>query len=366
LQIHIRQGKFEPYFGPSFHVMITNSTSFLVGITPDFETHARGVLEPAVTSILEPAGIGWEIMPDTGGCARAEVLDRYDAVIALDYCFPAESFAGLRRLAVLARWGVGYDRVDVAACTEAGVILAITRDSVRRPVAEGILALIFSLAKNLRTFDANCRAGTWRRNPPASIDLAGCTLGSVGMGSIAGEMFRLARAVGFGRLLAFSRSRTATAEEWDVEFVDLDRLLRESDFVAINCPLTPQTRGLIGARELALMKTTGYLINTARGAVVDEIALVDALRRKTIAGAGLDVFETEPLPAGHALVELDNVVLTPHMVAWTPACVRDTSLSACRSVLAVAHGKAPAYVANPAVLDHPAVRARLARRSSSA
>lgn len=346
---------------------MTTAKPFLVGITSDFETHANGVLEPALAAVLHPAGIRYETMPDTGGLGVPEVLDRYDAVIVLDCRFPAESFSGLRRLAVLARWGVGYDQVDVAACTEAGVILAITRDSVRRPVAEGILALIFCLAKNLRTLDRNCRAGKWRRDPPASIDLQGRSLGSVGVGNIGGEMFRLARAVGFGRLLAYDPlSRSAEMEALGVEFTDLDTLLRESDFVAINCPLTAQTRGMIGARELNLMKTTGYLINTARGAVVDEAALLEALRRKRIAGAGLDVFETEPIPEGHPLLQLDNAVLTPHLLARTAECVRDTSLSACRNVLAVSRGVAPAYVANPSVLDHPMVRARLAERKALA
>src|SRR6266576_5689239 len=126
-----------------------NKTSFRVGITSDFESNAKGLLEPALAAVLDPvAGIEHEVMPDTGGIGAPEVLDRYDAVIALDYGFPAKSFVGLDRLAVLARWGVGYDKVDVNACTEAGVILAITPDSVRRPVAEGILAMIFALAKN--------------------------------------------------------------------------------------------------------------------------------------------------------------------------------------------------------------------------
>ena len=136
----------------------------------------------------------------------------------------------------------------------------------------------------------------------------------------------------------------------------------ESDFVAINCPLTTQSRGMIGARELGLMKPTAFLINTARGAVVDEAALVEALRQGKIAGAGLDVFATEPIPDNHPLLELDNVVLSPHLIARTDGCVRDTSLSACRSVLAVARGVAPPYLANPEVLAHPRARARLAMK----
>src|SRR5438477_7607623 len=144
-----------------------SKASFRVGITSDFDTHAKGLLEPALAAVLDAVpGIEHERMPDTSGVGVPEVLDRYDAVIALDYRFPAASFVGLERLTVLARWGVGYDMVDVNACTEAGVILAITPDSVRRPVAEGILALIFALAKNLRTLDRQIRAGRWRRDLP--------------------------------------------------------------------------------------------------------------------------------------------------------------------------------------------------------
>ena len=340
-----------------------SETPFRVGITSDFETNAKGLLEPALAAVLDPVpGIEYELMPDTGGVGAPEVLDRYDAVIALDYRFPAESFVGLERLAVLARWGVGYDKIDVEACTQAGVLLAITPDSVRRPVAEGILAMIFALAKNLRTLDRRIRTGRWRREPPAVADLEGKSLGSIGLGNIAGEMFRIARAVGFGRLLAYSRSLPANASALGVELTDLDTVMRESDFVAINCPLTTQSRGMIGARELGLMKPTAFLINTARGAVVDEAALVEALRQGKIAGAGLDVFATEPIPDNHPLLELDNVVLSPHLIARTDGCVRDTSLSACRSVLAVARGVAPPYLANPEVLAHPRARARLAMK----
>jgi phosphoglycerate dehydrogenase-like enzyme len=338
-----------------------SKTSFRVGITADFETNAKGLLEPALAAVLDPVpGIEYERMPDTSGVGAPEVLDRYDAVIALDYRFPAESFVGLERLSVLARWGVGYDMVDVDACTKAGVLLAITPDSVRRPVAEGIIAMIFALAKNLRTLDRQIRGGRWRRELPVVVDIEGRTLGSIGLGNIAKEMFRMARAIGFGRLLAYSRPTHSNAAALGVELTDLDTVMRESDFVAVNCPLTTETRGLIGARELALMKPTAFLINTARGAVVDEAALVKALHEGSIAGAGLDVFATEPIPDNHPLLELDNVVLSPHLIARTDGCIRDTSLSACRNVLAVARGVAPLHVANPEVLAHPRVRARLA------
>ena len=336
--------------------------SFRVGITPDFLTHATGLLEPALAEVLDPApGIAYEWMPDTDGVGAAEVLDRYDAVIGLDYRFPAESFHGIRRLAVLARWGVGYDRVDVAACTTADVIIAITPDSVRRPMAEANIALIWALAKNLSLLERECRAGRWRDSLPRNgTCLPGRTLGSLGLGNIGSEMFRIARGMGFGRLLAHSpRATPEAAAALGVELTDLDTMLRESDFVTINCPLNPRTRGIIGARELALMKPSAYLINCARGAIVDERALVDALTQRRIAGAGLDVFEIEPIPDGHPFLSLDNVIVTPHAAGRTDESIRDTSLSACRAVLAVSRGEAPPYIANREVLERPGLRAKL-------
>jgi phosphoglycerate dehydrogenase-like enzyme len=136
-------------------------------------------------------------------------------------------------------------------------------------------------------------------------------------------------------------------------------MLRESDFVTVNCPLNAATRGMLGARELALMKPSAYLINCARGAIVDEAALVDALTRGRIAGAGLDVFAVEPIRSGHPLLALENVIVTPHAAGRTEESIRDTSLSACRSILAVSKGELPKYIANRDVLEQPELLARL-------
>ena len=337
--------------------------AFRIGISPDFATQAPGLLDPGIEEVLKLSpGVEWEHMPDTSGVAVPEILNRYDAAIVLDYRFPAESFRGLERLAIIARWGVGYDRIDVPACTEASVILAVTPDSVRRPVAEGALGLIFALAKNFRAHDRNCRAGRWRDEAPVGFNIEGKTLGVVGLGNIGRELFRLARGVGFRRLLAYVPG-APNAEETaaGVEYTGLDTVMRESDFISIHCPLNDETRGMIGARQLALMKPTAYLINTARGAIVDEQALIAALREHKIAGAGLDVFETEPIPAGHALLELDNAILSPHVIARTRECIRDTSLSACRSVVAVSQGSTPPYIVNRKVLDRPGMKEKLAR-----
>lgn len=342
---------------------MTAKRPFRIGITPDFVTQVKGVLDPGIEEVLKPApGVEWEYMPETAGVAEPEVLNRYDAAIVLDYHLPAESFRGVERLAIVARWGVGYDRVDVPACTEARVILAITPDSVGRPVAEGALGLIFALAKNMRTHDHNIRAGRWREQAPMGQNLAGKTLGVVGLGNIGKELACLACGVGFARVLAYVPKELELNNPGEgIEYTKLDELLRESDFVSIHCPLNEKTRGMIGAAQLAMMKPTAFLINTARGPIVDEAALVVALREHKIAGAGIDVFDTEPIPAGYPLLELENVILSPHVIARTYECVRDTSLSACRSVVAVSQGNPPPYIVNRQVLDFSEMKEKLAR-----
>jgi phosphoglycerate dehydrogenase-like enzyme len=316
--------------------------------------------------MLQPVPeIHCELMPDSGGVATPEALDRYDAVIALDYRFPASCFQGVRRLAVIARWGAGYDSVDIPAATKAGVLVAITPDSVAGPVAEGILALIFSLAKSLPALDRNCRAGRWWQDPPRNINVSGRILGSVGTGNIATELFRKAKCLGFSRFLAHSRRRNMPeAQSLGVELTDLDTVLRESDFVTINCPLTEHTRNMIGARELSLLRPAAYLINTARGAILDEAALIQVLREGRIAGAGLDVFQEEPMPAGHPLSELDNVILTAHRIAKSEECSHDTSVAACRNVLAVYRRERPRFLANPEALEHSRIKARFSGGSA--
>ena len=334
------------------------SESFRVGVTPDFQTQAAGLLEPALAEVL--AGVAWEFLPDTGPAATPEALDRCDAVIALGLAFPRAALDGVKRLAVIARWGVGYDRIDVPACTDNDVMLAITPEAVRRPVAEGIITLVLALAKNLLPLHRMCRAGQWReRIPRSSQNVEGKTLGSIGAGNIAGEMFRIARALGFARLLAYDPFVQDAGEV--VEMTNLETVMRESDFVAVNCPLSEQTRGLVGTRELAWMKPTAYLINTARGPVVSQSALIEALAQGRIAGAGLDVFEHEPVESDNPLLKMDNVIVAPHAIAWTQEAFRDNSLYACRNVAAVARGEAPQHVVNRDVLDRPGCRTKLSK-----
>jgi phosphoglycerate dehydrogenase-like enzyme len=182
----------------------------------------------------------------------------------------------------------------------------------------------------------------------------------VGVGNIGAEVLRLLRVFDPARLLAYDPY--ATPQQWPgphVERVDLDTLLRESDLVTINCPLTPETYRLVGGRELALMKPTAVLVNTSRGAVIDQAALIKALQAGSIAGAGLDVFEEEPIAPDHPLASMENVILAPHAIAWTEELIRDNGIGACENVLSVLRGELPGNVVNCEVLRCPGFRAKL-------
>ena len=341
------------------------SRTFRVGVTPDFYRDARGRFEAALEEELGPVeGVEYQPMPEQpGGVATPEALDRYDGIFALGLRITRESVEGVRRTAIVARWGVGYDRIDVAALTEAGIALAITPGAVKRPVAEAIFTLIFAVAKNLLVQDRTVREGGWRGDLPGlGADLAGSVLGSVGCGNIARQMFRMAAGLGFRRRIACDPYLAPeAAAELGVELVPMETVFRESDYVAVNVPLNERTRGMIGAEHFRLMKPTAFFINTARGAIVREADLVRALQEGWIRGAGLDVFEQEPLPAGHPLTKLPNVVLAPHALAWTHGLVRDNGLEACRNLLAVARGEPPPGLVNREVLENPAFQAKLAR-----
>jgi phosphoglycerate dehydrogenase-like enzyme len=301
--------------------------------------------------------------PQPGKLATPQGLSQFDAIFSLGLRITRESLEGVDRLALVARWGVGYDMIDVPALTNAGIALAITPEAVKRPVAEAILTLIFALSKDLREQDRLVRAGQWRGNlRRLGVTLRGKVLGSLGCGNIACEMFRLAQSLGFSRLVAHDPYvEPKTAEALGVELVSMEELMSTSDYVTVNALLNESTRGLIGEPALRLMKPSAFLINTARGPIVDQPALTRALTENWIAGAGIDVFEKEPIAPEDPLLRLDNVILSPHGLAWTEEIARDNGLEACDNILAVAGGQIPAGIVNKEVLDHPAFQAKLER-----
>ena len=335
---------------------------FRVGITRDaLRDDGKTIFDAVALRVLDDPLIEWEFIPENVKELTAAHAATYDALCVLSPRTTAATLAGPnRRLKIIARLGVGYDNVDVPACTANGVILAITPDGVRRPVATSILTFILALSHKLFLKDRITRAGRWNETKfHMGEGLVGKTVGSIGMGNIGGELFRLLAPLNMNLIACDPAKTQADADKLGVKLVDMDTLLREADFVCVNCFLSEQTRGLIGERELSLMKRSAYLINTARGPIVNEAALYKALTDKRIAGAALDVFEQEPASAENPLFKLDNIIVTPHSICWTDECFRGNAEGAFRAAVAVAKGEVPTYVVNTAVLQHPDVTARL-------
>ena len=294
--------------------------------------------------------------------SAAQLAD-VDALILLTPRVGAGSLTPNGRLAVVTRFGVGYDNVDLAACSAHDVAVAITPDGVRRPVAVSILTLIFALSGKLFVKDRLARrgpAGWAEKTVHNGVGLVGLTLGSVGMGNIGAEMFRLARPLDMRFIAHDPYADPALAAELGVTLTDLDTVFRESDFVCVNCPLSDETHHLVNGERLGRMKPTAYLINTARGPIVDQTALTEALQDRRIAGAGLDVFEQEPPDADDPLLTLDNVIVTPHALCWTDQLFAGSGAADVRAVVAVMAGRAPSGIVNRDVVDRPGWQARLA------
>jgi phosphoglycerate dehydrogenase-like enzyme len=269
---------------------------------------------------------------------------------------------GAEELVVVGRSGAGYDKVDLRACTESDVALFNAPMALNHATASSALTLMLALAKRLFQQDRITREGRWdRQRAVLGSEIQGRTLGIVGLGHSGRELARLAAPFEM-RIIAYSpHADPAQAEALGVRLTTLEEVMREADFVSLHSRLTAENHRIIGARELALMKPTAYFVNVARGELVDQASLVEALREGRIAGAGLDVFEKEPLPAGDPLIGLENVVLAPHWLASTSDVWQATGKAMAEGMLRAARGEVPENVVNREVLERPRFQAKLAR-----
>lgn len=338
--------------------------TFRVGITSDFlDAQGRvGIGDIGLGLLDTDPHLSYEFFTPNQPEVTPDQIRDYDGIIAMGGRYTARSFQGVERLTVLGRFGVGYDTVDTAACTAADVMLFNTPAGVRRPVASSIIALMLALTMRLlprHQYTQANRAGEVRQM--IGSGLVGKVLGSVGCGNIGREMFRLTTPFGL-RFLAYDPYlRPERVALLGVRLVDLETLLRQSDIVAINCPLSEGTHHLIGAPQLALMKRGAYLINTARGAIVDTAALTAAMAERRLAGAGLDVTDPEPLPADHPLFGMENVIITSHRLCWTEQLVHALGTADMRGMLRASRGRVPDNVVNREVLEREGLRNKLAR-----
>lgn len=337
-------------------------SAFRVGLTRDF-------LRPDGTigfgdiglNLLETApDVEWDFLPENVPVLGPQQIEGYDGLLVLAPKITAATLEGANRLSVIARFGVGYDNVDVAACTKAGVMLTITPDGVRRPVAISAITLMLALAHKLLIKDRLTREGRWAEKlNHMGMGVRGRTLGLIGVGNIGREIFQMAAPFQM-RHLGYDPFLKTPVE--GVELVSLETLLEDSDFVVISCALTPETHHLLNATRISLMKSQAYLINVARGPIVDQAALTSALSKRQIAGAGLDVFDVEPISPTDPLLSLDNVILSPHAICWTDECFTGIGRSACQSLVDTASGRTPTHVVNREVLTNPRLLEKLAQR----
>ena len=293
---------------------------------------------------------------------RAEIepqqLAGANGVIVLSPRVTARSLSMSADLLAIGRFGVGFDSVDVAACTAADVVLFITTGAVDHSGAEATVGWILALTHHVRVKDRLVREGQWdARSRYMGSELRDRTLGIIGFGGIGRSVVKLLSGFGMNTPLVFDPFMSPDAvKEAGATAVSLDELLSRSDFVSLHCPLNEQTRNLLTARELSLMKPTAYLLNTARGGIVEEDALFEALSSRRIAGAALDCFVGEPITAPPRWAALDNVLLAPHSIAWTDELFRDIGRSACQGMIDLSNGRKPRGVVNPEVFERPSFR----------
>jgi phosphoglycerate dehydrogenase-like enzyme len=339
--------------------------SFRVALSADFRNDDGTPTFPMfdLAPLYADKEIDVVFIPSTDGRISAEDVAGFDALILLMPVFDANSIPADDRLAIVARFGVGFDTVDVDSCSKAGIAVAITPDGVRRPVAAAVLTFVLALAGKLFVKDSLVRQGPdgfARRVDHMGEGLAGKTLGTVGLGNIGTEICRLCAPLDMNFIYTDPYVDASVGQSVNARAVDLETLFRESDFVAINAPYNEETRHLVNAERLAMMKSSAYLINTARGPLVDQKALLKALEDGTIAGAALDVFDPEPPEKDDPLLKLDNVILTPHALCWTDQCFAGIGASAISAVLDVKNGKPPAHPVDPSVLENRRFQDRLA------
>jgi D-3-phosphoglycerate dehydrogenase len=320
--------------------------SFVVAITD----YVFPSLKPE-RAVLEPLGV--ELRPQQ--CRSEEEIialaQDADAVLNCYAKMTAHVIEELKCCRIIARYGIGVDNVDLAAATKSKILVTNVPDYCIDEVSDHTLALLLALARRITVADGAVKAGAWDVVAHAGIRrLRGQTLGLLGFGKIAKAMASKVQPLGMKVLVYDPYLETELVSRYGVEAVSLDKLLAEADAISIHVPLSPETRNLIGERELALMKSAAFLINTSRGGIVDEQALAAALKEGQLGGAALDVLSVEPPPADHPLRQAPNIILTPHLAFYSRESVIELQTKAAEEVARALKGEPPRSPVNPGVL----------------
>ncbi len=330
-----------------------------VGISCDLlDSAGRFSFGPGPIQVLDARRdlLHWEMLPP--GDVTPVLTGAFDALYINTPLVAASALDGSARVKVIARHGVGTDSVAASALTEHGVLLTNTPLAVRRPVATMALTFMLALAQRLMEKDRLTREGRWHeRQDYMGMGLTGRVLGLVGAGSIGRELAVLAAPFDMRVIAADPFAGDDVLVAAGIERVGLGALMDEADFVVVACQLTEATRRLIDGAMLGRMKHTAYLINVARGPIVDEAALIERLRTGAIAGAALDVFEQEPVDPANPLLAMRNVIVTPHALCWTDENFDAIARTAMTSIVDTLDRRLPAHVVNPEALNHPRLRA---------
>ena len=321
-------------------------------------------MTPAYTVLIADTSIrpeGIELLKKTASvvelpayCAEEDLIAAAhdaDAILARACVISKAVIQAAPRLKIVCRHGVGFDNVDVEECTRLGIPVSITEEANSEAVSEQAFACILALATRVAQANSNVRSGRWDRDRFVGVELHGKVLGIFGLGRIGSRTARHAAAFDMRVLACDPYITEGPAAACGADLVDGDTLLTRADFVSIHTPLNAETRHLIGKRELALMKATAMLVNTARGGIIDERALYEALVAGQLAGAALDVFEQEPVAADHPLLTLDTLLCSPHVAGQTEESMVRMSLGAAENILRVFRGEVPSSVVNPEVLS---------------
>jgi D-3-phosphoglycerate dehydrogenase len=318
----------------------------------DLDIVATGPVDPAAVAVLAPYG-NFVVAPDGSEATLLPLMENAVGLVVRGGGVATRAMIlGAHRLRVIGRSGAGYDSVDLTAANERRIPLVYVPGTGARAVAEAAVTLILALAKNLSYWDQEVKAGNWRsRFQSTPKDIAGSVIGLVGLGNIGSALADLLR--GFNaRVLAYDPLVSLKkASQYGVELTGLDHLLQISDFVSLHAPLTPETRGMINRTTLGLMKPGAFLINLARGGLIESMdVLHEFLKNGRLGGAALDVFEPEPPDHNHPIFQLKNLIASPHALGMTEGTMQQIFKSMADDMAAVLEGRRPRFVVNPEVL----------------